>query len=608
VLPRDGSSTIDCTEAATARDELNTGPPTDPPRATPSSPSARSIDDPPPSNSSGGWKALLDIRLNAGPAARRLLSETHVVIGRLPTVQLVLDHHTVSRRHAEMVCDPFGRWWIRDLNSTNGTLVNEEPVSERVLQPGDKIAIGDYLLAFQVEPTGPARVIRTTPHKLPVAEDRPTAIRTLLDFDAPRIAAEHLRSLMDLSRRLLAIESPGERLDLLLRLMVKQDFHGREAMALRIQNGVASQLAGPFRPGVGDQAALGEIEIGTYISRRVLTSLEETREPVLAGNLRRPDSSQSAIELTMAREVMALWVVACPIAREEGSIDALYVTLPPECGGSEWLSLIALAAEVYQQAEAAWTARAHALTHAAIERELEMARHIQRGLVPRAASHGQLEIAIGFEPCKWVGGDYVDVVPMADGRVLFAVADVCGKGLQAALVTSSLHTMVRATADSGRPLADLVERVNRHLCTWLPEYSFVTMVAVALDPKTGEAECVNAGHPPAIVARRGQSPVFLQSAANPALGVAECRFESQKTKLGEDDVLLLYTDGLTELRNPAKEMLGIDALTVALDQLLAYANGAVGVVGAGLNEMLDAFRGDQLPEDDRAFVLARLMR
>jgi serine phosphatase RsbU (regulator of sigma subunit)/pSer/pThr/pTyr-binding forkhead associated (FHA) protein len=591
-------------EDRTSRPEVNTVPPSDPAKHPP----ARVSDDLPPSSSgSGGWKGLLDIRLNTGPAARRLLSETHVVIGRLPTVQLVLDHHTVSRRHAEMVCDPFGRWWIRDLNSTNGTLVNEEAVTERVLQPGDKIAIGDYTLTFQLEPTGPSRPIRRPSGPLTVNEDRPTAIRTLLDFEAPRIASEHLRSLMDLSRRLLAISRPSERLDLLCQLLVKRDFHGREAMALRISHGQAAQLAGPYRPGPGDAAVIAQVDMSTYISRRVLTTLVETREPVLAGNLERP-GGQSAIELTMAREVMALWVVACPIGRDETSLDAIYVTLPPECGGSEWLSLIALAAEVFQQAEAAWAARAHALAHAAIERELEMARQIQRGLVPDAPSFEHLEIAIGFDPCKWVGGDYVDVVPMADGRVLFAVADVCGKGLQAALVTSSLHTMVRATADSGRPLTELVERANKHLCSFLPNHSFVTMVFVALDPRTGEAECVNAGHPPVVVARRGAAPVFLQSASNPALGVALCSYQSEKTRLAEDDVLLLYTDGLTELRNGAKEMLGIDALTASLDQLLAYADGAVDVAGRGLTEMLDAFRGDQLPEDDRAFVLARLLR
>jgi sigma-B regulation protein RsbU (phosphoserine phosphatase) len=73
---------------------------------------------------SAPWRVSLEIRLNDGPTSRRVLTESHLVIGRVPGVQILLDHHTVSRRHAEMYCDPFGRWWIRDLDSTNGTLVN----------------------------------------------------------------------------------------------------------------------------------------------------------------------------------------------------------------------------------------------------------------------------------------------------------------------------------------------------------------------------------------------------------------------------------------------------------------------------------------------------
>jgi serine phosphatase RsbU (regulator of sigma subunit) len=528
----------------------------------------------------------------------------------VPAVQLVLDHHTVSRRHAEMVCDPFGRWWIRDLGSTNGTLVNDEPVYERVLNPGDRIAIGDYMLTFHLEPPSSGRSTRLR-GPVGVDEDRPTAIRTLLDFDPPRIAAEHLFTLMELGRRLLTIEQPGDRLRALCHLMLRKEFHGNLAMVVRVAGGAATIISGPFVPGPGDVANASHAK--PYISRRVITSLESTREPVLAGNLNSSGEGKPSLELTLSREVMALWVVACPVHLGEDDLDALYVTLPPECGSVEWLSLLALAAEVYQQSEAAWTARQHALAHAAIERELEMARQIQRGLVPKVPTSGVtigggpvLDLALGFAPCKWVGGDYVDVVPLADGRLLFAVADVCGKGLQAALVTSSLHTMVRAMADSGRSLCDLVERVNRHLCAWLPEHSFVTMVALALDPKKGEVECVNAGHPPAILARAGAEPILLQSAMNPALGMADVPFESQKSRLTRDQVLLLYTDGLTELGNPSHEMLGLERLMEGFAALVTTAAGAPAAkLALELDAMLDAFRGDALPEDDRAFLLAR---
>jgi pSer/pThr/pTyr-binding forkhead associated (FHA) protein len=545
-------------------------------------------------------KGYLEIRLGNGPVARRLLTESSLVIGRIPNVQLLLDHHTVSRRHAEMFCDPFGRWWIRDLNSTNGTLVNDEPIAERVLQPGDQVHIGDFQLSFHLDPR-PTTASRPSVlrRSVTVEEDKPTAIRTLCDFEPPRIAAEHLFTLMELSRRLIAIEDPSERLSALCQLMVREDFHGSMALALRMRDGEPTMLSGPHRP------ASRPSNDPPYISRRVLTMLQDTREPVLAGNLL-SSGGPAAMELTISRDVMALWVVACPLHRGDDELELLYVTLPPECGSVEWLGLIALASEVYLQGESAWTARKHAQAHAAIERELDMARQIQRGLVPKKLDATGLDIMIGFEPCKWVGGDYADVVRLPDGRILLAVADVCGKGLQAALITSSVYTMVRACADSPIPVTELMDRVNKHLCDWLPEHSFVTAVVVAIDPVTGEAECVNCGHPPAIIVAKDGASRHLQSAVNPALGVAPTRMESQRTRLEPGDVLAMYTDGLTELRNAAREMLGTQQLTSGFARIcLANADKKVAELGDQLNLMLEEFRGDHLPEDDRAFILAR---
>ncbi|MFT3764890.1 MAG: PP2C family protein-serine/threonine phosphatase [Minicystis sp.] len=226
--------------------------------------------------------------------------------------------------------------------------------------------------------------------------------------------------------------------------------------------------------------------------------------------------------------------------------------------------------------------------------------------MPRTLAAAGLDVAVGFEPCKWVGGDYVDVVQLADGRVLFAVADVCGKGLQAALVSSSLHTIVRAAADNSPRLADLMERVNKHLCDWLPAHSFVTMVAAIIEPTTGRLECVNAGHPPVfIVDRRGELRL-LQEAENPALGIAPCAMATQSARLELGDVLAMYTDGLTELRDEAKEMLGQDRLGQELARICGtFRAQGMEAVREGLMTALDAFRGDEPPEDDRTFLLAR---
>jgi hypothetical protein len=542
-------------------------------------------------------QAVLEIRLLGGPPVRRTLAESPVVIGRLPGLSVMLDHWTVSRRHAEMVCDPFGRWWIRDLGSTNGTLVGGEPVRERVLSPGDRIAIGDYTLTFGLEAEGAG------PESIDISafdDDKPTVIRGINDLEPPRIAAGHLRTLLDFSRQLLKIKDADDRRDALCELLIGNEFCATLAVIIRVKGARNSitMLSRAHRP--GKQLTPGR----PYISRRVIEMLRETRQPVLATNV--GTSFGGAIELSMAREVMELWVIACPFRVEGDTMDVLYCNIPRDCGSAEWLNLYALAAEVYQQGEGACAAHAHAEAHAAIERELDTARQIQHGLLPRGLAAPGLDVAIGFEPCKWVGGDYVDVVELPDGRVLFAIADVCGKGLQAALVGSSLHTMVRAAADSSPRVADLMGRVNRHLCDWLPAHSFVTMIAVAVEPTTGALECVNAGHPPVFIVDRRGDLRLLQEAENPALGIAPSTFATQTGQLGFGDVLAMYTDGLTELKNDQKSMLGQEGLGQELVRICTARRGqGAEAIRAALMDKLEDFRAGELPEDDRTFLIAR---
>ncbi len=546
-------------------------------------------------------RAWLDIRLQGGPSERRVVTASRLVIGRSSSAELRLDHHTVSRRHAELFGDPFGRFWIRDLRSTNGTLVNDEAVAERVLKPGDVVSLGDFTLVFGA--TGAVEAPDSV-GAAPPSEDRPTVIRTLFDFAPPRLSAAHLRTMLDLGRRLSNLAEVSERWAALCDLATRSDFHGSLALVLRMAHRDAEPtlLSGTHQP-VGVSAVEAP-----YLSRRTILSVFETGEPVLAGNASR--STLGAVDLTLSPEIAPLWVVACPLGRGAEGLDLLYVILPPGCGSAEWLALFALAAEVFRHAESAWAARRHAAAHAVIEHDLTTARQIQRALLPRKLAYPGVELDLGFEPCRWVGGDYVDVVPLVDGRLLLAVADVCGKGLQAALVTSSLHTIVRAGLESSREapvdLAALVDRINRHLTAFLPSHSFVTLVMTALDPTTGALEHVNAGHPPAIVLRDGSS-CLLPSDVNPPLGIGPFAVEAQHAELLPGDVMALYTDGLTEQTNEAHEMLGVERLALELGQAARRAgeSGSVRAMAASIDAALRAFRGERLPEDDCAFLLAR---
>ena len=451
-------------------------------------------------------------------------------------------------------------------------MVNGVAIASRPLEPGDRLGVGPYTLTF-APPDETTAFDAPTRSRLVVGDLAAGRISTLKDVDPPRLAASHLTTLNDFSRELLATADPSARLRSLCRLMVGRDFHGRWAYALRLPqaspegppavlcdpqqaeelsagDGPAGSrpprsddtppqgltpvvpLPSPPAPPLGPQVGPSLLDPSAYISRGVLRAVRHKGEAVLAGNTGASGGTSGEVELSISSSVLPVAAVAVPLREDPAGLDVLYVTLPPEYGTGEWLALTALAAKQFQQAEDVWAARKQAEAHAAVEYELERAHQIQMRLVPREAEVRGLELAIGFVPCRRVGGDYVDVVPMKDGRTLLTVADVCGKGLPAALVASSLHTMVHTGLDAGMSLSALMAGLNRYLCQTLAAESFVTMVAVAVDPATGEFECVNAGHPPALLLSPGGDPRELQSAANMPLSCEEADPVGQKGASG----------------------------------------------------------------------------
>ncbi len=243
--------------------------------------------------------------------------------------------------------------------------------------------------------------------------------------------------------------------------------------------------------------------------------------------------------------------------------------------------------------------------HAIIERELERARQIQRNLLPKDLNIGGLELAIGFKPCRWVGGDYVDVIHTSDGRTLLVVADVCGKGMGAALLAASLHSVVRVAVRSAMPLPDMMRHLNEHLCQMLLSQSFVTMVCVLIDPATGQLECVNAGHPPAMVIRPDGEVRLLQCAANFPMGVDAEALVCQNESMQPGEMLVMFSDGLSDLTDSGGQRLGTDALRDRVKQLyVEHHKLPAGEIGEKLTTILDGLEGG-MAQDDRTFLLAR---
>jgi len=251
-----------------------------------------------------------------------------------------------------------------------------------------------------------------------------------------------------------------------------------------------------------------------------------------------------------------------------------------------------------------------------VESDLASARQVQRSLLPQEMPHiPGYNMAMRSVTCYEVGGDYLDIVPMASGKTTIVVADVAGKGLASALVGTSFRSAFRAMVNSGIPLLEIATRMNL-LHFNEGEQSrrrYVTAFFLQLDPETDTMDIVNAGHNPAFLVSMdgpGSQPVLIKKigASGTPVGLLPfSTYEVEKFPLPVGSRLLLYTDGLTEvfrsgLNGASDDEFGEDRLLQTfLDSPATSPEHILDSVWSALDRF-----GDQEQSDDMtAMVLMR---
>ena len=187
-----------------------------------------------------------------------------------------------------------------------------------------------------------------------------------------------------------------------------------------------------------------------------------------------------------------------------------------------------------------------------LKNDLEIARDIQQAMLPKAGYRSAGLEAFGMtRPANTVGGDFYDVMPLGDGRVLLALGDVAGKGSPAALLMALLLAMMRTLVDEGLEGAALVARLNLQVAKHAPASRFITLFVATFNPATGELVYVNAGHHPPLLRRVSGRYERLRE-GGVALGMfPEAAYVSGRTIFDAGDVLVMYSDGVTEAENGA---------------------------------------------------------
>jgi sigma-B regulation protein RsbU (phosphoserine phosphatase) len=295
-----------------------------------------------------------------------------------------------------------------------------------------------------------------------------------------------------------------------------------------------------------------------------------------------------------------------PLRDKEGTLMTELVVALPQ---NQELSLYEqdfLEGLALQTAVAVENARYHQrnLEWVRLQRDLEAARAIQRSLLPQEMpTISGYSIAVRSSACYEVGGDYVDIVGLPDGSHIMVVADVAGKGLASAIVSTAFRSAFRAMALSGLPLNEMAARMNDQHYAEGPESRrrYVTAIFLKLDAHAHTIEVVNAGHNPGFLISPGEQMRQIDASGTPLGLMPSMQYTTEQMDFPGGSRLLLYTDGLTEVFKDLEEF-GSDRLrTTFLECNSPECNAILDWLWTTLHE----FSGGA-PQDDDMTALAIL--
>jgi len=239
-----------------------------------------------------------------------------------------------------------------------------------------------------------------------------------------------------------------------------------------------------------------------------------------------------------------------------------------------------------------------------LKRDLEVAREIQLAMLPDGTWAAPGVEASGLtRPANTVGGDFYDILPQPDGRVIVALGDVAGKASPAALLMALFLAMLRTLVDENWEPAELARRLNIQVSKHAPPSRFITLFLGLFDPRTGDLEFVNAGQTPPLLLRAGGEVERLSTGGIALAMFEESTYTSGHTQLRPGDALVMYSDGITEAESPGGQMFEDSGLEAA-------ARATPGVSAAVLSRAVFAAvdrhrQGERLADDLTVLVLSR---
>jgi serine phosphatase RsbU (regulator of sigma subunit) len=538
------------------------------------------------------------------------LNKSIFTIGRKAENDLQMLSDTVSRQHAEIVYED-DNYYLKDIGSKRGTFVNDQRIERCALQHQDRIRIGgddDQQIVFLDDTVERASAIFDSSPQLTLSRLSPQD-----DRSRAASANEELQKLsrfIEVNQAFKFSLTPDDVLCLIVDAAIEITQAERGFLMLRNENGDLEFKVARDRERnwlVGNEFAMSRSVVEEAFKQNRSVIINDSLESIsqFARESVRNLDLRSIACIPLRRFQMSENMDATTVLKRD-VIGVLYVDSHVIGGSLTETSLRLLESLAFEATKSLENVR---LMHEEqekkqLEQELGMARQVQVALSPTAFKQPEyFEVSAHSIPSRYVGGDFYDLIQLKDWRSVFALGDVSGKGIAAALLAAMAQGALQAQFVGNLPLTEVIASLNKVIVQRSASNSFITLFCAVLDPQ-GNFTYINAGHNLPILARRDGGTEMLTT-KSVVLGAFDfAQYQPRQTQLMSGDIVVIYTDGVTEAVNTKNEMFGDERLEELVKKNVHLS--AEELKNRILDEVLSFTRG--LPQGDDITLIVLKMK
>ncbi len=513
------------------------------------------------------------------------------LIGRGTHCDVIIDHNSVSREHAEVEVMSNGKVILTDKRSRNGTFVNDSQLADSTeIRVGDLVRIG--AVEFRILDSSVGDKDQFPEIESPSLVSKSMKSLTAVEEDKGIFAPKLIKAISDLGKMLVMPGSEKEMLEKALVLLQDTIKFSRAAVYLADEKSNLTLVSSQTTANSNKSFIISHTVINEVLLQKNAVLIQDTAA----------DTKYAGQNSIIAEKIGS--AMAVPLLYDEKVIGIVYIDIyyPGASYTEADLQVVAIFANLLASKVVNHNILLQLKEKEALDAELAAASQIQRGLLPqRLPAVNGYQISAFQSQCLSVGGDLYDISLLKDGRIIFIIADVSGKGMGAALLASNILASFRILYNVDNfALLEAITLASDQLLHYTRPGDFATLFAGILDPQTNLFKFINAGHNSPLVVRKNGVIECLESSGIPIGIFIQHSWKESYIEIDEGDFIFAFTDGVTEATNGEGEQFGEKRLK---KMLLDFEGESLPDLVAALNSEVKKFSAQAPQSDDITMII-----